>query len=140
MAPETMPVPEPAELTTPLDLEDEVFPEETLEEARRDPAAFNAFVLRDAETGNSVANAPHHIDFQRVLSDPANARCVILAFAESGKTTSISVGRVLWELGHNPNLRIGILCESTPRAAEIVDLIAQYIRESAPTSTPAIGS
>ncbi len=123
-------VAEPAEPeTAALEEDAPKYPEEVLEEARRDPATFCAFVLRD-ENGAPIRNAAHHIEFHRFLSDPANARCVLLAFAESGKTTSITIGRVLWELGHNPNLRVGILCEATPRAAEIVDVIARYIRES----------
>lgn len=103
--------------------------EEELEKARRDPAYFNEFTLRN-ENGDPIQNAAHHYEIHSTLSDPTKKRCVVLAFAESGKTTSVSVGRVLWELGHNPNLRIGILCEATPRAAEIVELIGRYIRES----------
>ncbi len=110
--------------------EEPQFDEATLELARRDPAFFNEFVLTD-EAGEPVKNGPHHVEMHRILSDPANRRCAIFAFAESGKTTAISVGRVLWELGHNPNLRITILCESAPRAAEIVESIAKYINESA---------
>lgn len=120
---------EPANTQTDTDLDEPIYSEEQLEEARRDPARFNEFVLRD-ENGQSIKNGPHHVAMHKILSDPSNSRCAIFAFAESGKTTSITVGRVLWELGHNPNLRIGILCETAPRAAEIVALIAQYIRES----------
>lgn len=128
------PPPEPIISTTHAESEPPEDPprwtEEELDAARRDPTAFNEFVIRN-ENGDPIRNAAHHTEIHQALSDPAHKRCVVLAFAESGKTTSVSVGRVLWELGHNPNLRVGILCESTPRAAEIVELIGRYIRESA---------
>lgn len=101
--------------------------DEQLEAARRDPAAFNAFVLRD-EQGEPITNADHHLAMQAACT--AHPRCAIRGFAESAKTTAIAVGRVLFELGHNPNLRAGILCESTEKAKELVSLIAQYVSES----------
>ncbi len=99
---------------------------EQLEEARRDPAALCAFVLRD-EKGRPVTNAPHHIEIHGACS--AHRRLCVRGFAESGKTTAM-VGRVLWELGHNPNLRVCILSEATDRAKELVSLISQYVTES----------
>jgi hypothetical protein len=100
---------------------------EELEKARRDPAAFNEFVLRDEE-GHPVTNAPHHIAILDLLT--REARAAILAFAEAAKTTAVTIGRVLWELGHNPNLRVGILCDTSEKAAELVGTIGRYIRES----------
>ncbi len=100
---------------------------EELEKARRDPAAFNEFVLRDEE-GNRVTNADHHVRILDLLT--REARAAILAFAEAAKTTAVTIGRVLWELGHNPNLRVGILCDTSEKAAELVGTIGRYIRES----------
>ncbi len=100
--------------------------DEQLEEARRDPAAFNAFVLRD-EQGQPVVNAEHHLAMQRAMTE--HPRLAVRGFAESAKTTTV-VGRVLWELGHDPNLRVILLYESTEKAKEVVSLIAQYVAES----------
>lgn len=121
---------EPIELEQETDPEEEQFDEETLERARRDSAFFCEFVLTD-EAGEPIRNGPHHWKMHEILSGPESRRCAIFAFAESGKTTSISVGRVLWELGHNPNLRVTILCETAPRATGIIEAIAKYITDSA---------
>ncbi len=123
------PPPSPANETAEAFDDEPAFPPEVLEAARRDPLAFCEFVLRD-ENGDPIKNAPHHREIHDRLSDPDNARCVILAFAESGKTTSVSIGRVLWELGHNPNLRVGILGDTTGKVAEIVAVLARYVNES----------
>lgn len=100
---------------------------EDLERARRDPAFFNEFVLRD-DHGHTIKNGPHHLEIHDALTN--NHRIAILAFSESGKTVAITTGRVLWELGHDPNLRVGILCDTSSKAKEIVESIARYIRES----------
>lgn len=112
-------------------------PQEAFERARaaaaivayHDPAAFNSLVLRDDEEPDlPLENAPMHEGWQSLISE--HQRLAIVAHVEAGKTAAVSIGRVLWELGHNPNLRICILSETDDKASEIVQTLAKYIEES----------
>lgn len=97
--------------------------------ARHDPAAFNMFCLRDDEDPSApFENAPMHDAMHALIS--AHPRLCLLAHAEAGKTVSVSVGRTLWELGRNPNLRIAVVSETDEKAQELVSTIRKYIEES----------
>lgn len=98
--------------------------------ANDNPAAFNSFVLRDDENPDQpFVNAPMHESWHRMMS--TLPRLCLWAHAEAGKSVAISVGRVLWELGRNPNLRIVVVSETDEKAEEIVSTIRRYIDESA---------
>lgn len=96
--------------------------------ARHDGAAFNAYVLRDETTGRPVANAPIHIALHRAIDQ--HPRLAVFAHIESGKSSSISIGRSLYELGRNRNLRILIVSNTGGQAVKIVRSIANYIEIS----------
>ena len=100
-----------------------------LELARRDPNAFMPLVLRDEETNQPVHQAPYHTDWQDLIT--SNPRLVLWSHVESGKTQQISIGRVLWELGADPTLRIVIVAATGTQAVKITKSIGQYIRNSA---------
>ncbi len=97
--------------------------------SRKDPATFCQFTLRDEETGKPVTLVPMHIEWHQILS--ANNRAVLWSHTEGGKTAQISIGRVLWEIGQNPNIRILIISDTTVRAKKIVRAIKSYIETSA---------
>ena len=99
-----------------------------LERARVDPAAFNAYVLRDEETGARVHMQPMHLEWQQLITD--NKRTLIWSHVESAKTSSISVGRVLFELAKNPKLRVLVLSNTTEQAQRICMTAARYIEQS----------
>jgi len=98
-------------------------------DARWSGAAFNEFVLRHEQTNGRIVNGAHHeqwhVDIDQAL------RLVAWAHVESGKTQQITIGRVLYELGRNPNLRIAIVSETHGKAAKILRSIKTYIRNSA---------
>jgi len=96
--------------------------------ARVDGAIFNELVLRDEETGNPVTNAPVHVEMHHEI-DKAR-RLVLWSHIESGKTQAITVGRTLFELGKNPNLRICIVSNTGGQSVKIVRTIAKYIESS----------
>ena len=96
--------------------------------ARRSPDAFMGMVLRDEETGNRVAQGPYHSAWQQVLTN--KKRSIVWSHVESGKTQQLSVGRVLWEVGRNPNIRVVIVSNTGMQAAKIVKSIAKYITDS----------
>lgn len=96
--------------------------------SRVDPATFCEHVLTDEETGKAVKLAPVHEEWHEALS--ANDRLIIWSHVEAGKTSQISVGRALWELGRDTTLRIVILSSTKSNAEKITRAQAQYISRS----------
>ncbi len=96
--------------------------------AREDPAYFAAYVCR-APGGKTITLADMHQAWHDFLSK--YDRFVIWSHVEAGKTTQVSVLRVLWEIGRNPNLRVLILSATQELAKKIATEIAGYILESA---------
>ena len=99
-----------------------------IELARLDGAAFNEFVLRDEATNRPVRNAPHHVEWHELIDE--HRLLVLFASIESGKSAALSVGRALYELGRNPNLRIAIVSETDSKAMKLLRGIKTYLRES----------
>lgn len=96
--------------------------------ARTDPSVFNEFVLRDEKTGKPIKQAPMHMQWQNLIS--SYDRLVLWSHVDGGKTNQIAIGRVLWELGRNPNLRVFIVSRTNNLAQKIARAIGQYIEES----------
>lgn len=107
-----------------------------LEEARRQhrrlarsrPNAFMTYVLKDEETGRSILQTEDQMEWQD-LAD-RERRLLIWGHVESGKTNQIAVGRVLYELGRNPNLRVAIVSNTADQAAKICLAVQKYIERS----------
>ena len=74
---------------------------------RCDGAEFNRYVLRDDETGAAIENAPAHDEWHQLFS--RYRKVALWSHVESGKSSSVTVGRALFELGRNPDLRIAIV-------------------------------
>lgn len=96
--------------------------------ARRDPSAFVEIILKDEETGQSVKQAPYHVEWQDLITN--HKRIVLWSHVESGKTQQITTARVLWELGRDPGIRIVIVSATNNQASKIVRAIGQYITTS----------
>lgn len=96
--------------------------------AKVDPATFCAFVLRDELTHKPIDMTPMHEAMHDEVT--AHARVVMWAHFESGKTTQLSIGRVLFELAKNPNLRIAIVSRAAKGAKKIIRSIKSYIEKS----------
>lgn len=97
--------------------------------ARQNPKVFTQFVLRDDETGGPVTLTEHHKAWHDMVS--AHDECLIWAHVESAKTSQLSVGRVLWELGRDPSLRCIIVMATDEQATKTVRSIAGYVERSA---------
>lgn len=115
--------------------------------ARLDPNAFCAYVLRDERTGRPIQQAPMHARWHQLLS--AHDRLVIWSHVEGGKTSQIAIGRALFELGQDHNLRIAIISNTNDLARKITRQIGQYIEKEdsplrdifpglVPTSNPSL--
>lgn len=96
--------------------------------ARDDPTEFNAFVLRDEETGKPIENSRNHELMQTCVDE--SDRTIIIAHIESGKSNTITIGRSLWELGHNVNMRGAILSATQPNAIKFLRPVKSYIEHS----------
>lgn len=95
-------------------------------EARRDPNAFNEYVLIDP-TGQRIEQSGCHVELQDFFT--AHRRAMALIHRDSGKTTQI-VGRMLFELGRNPELRLKVLGVTAAPAAKRVVVARNYIEHS----------
>jgi len=94
-------------------------------EARRDPSAFIEYVLANEKTGKAIKNADFHREWQAFLSECRWG--VIIAAVEHGKSIQVSVGRILWEIGTNPDLRILLIGRNAAAAEKSLRLIKQQI-------------
>ncbi len=96
--------------------------------ARIDPSEFCAFVLRDEKTGKPIKLAPVHERMHELAT--LHDRAIFWAHVEAGKSSMISIGRVLWELGRDPTLRIAVISNTKDLAIKLVRLLGQYIEKS----------
>jgi hypothetical protein len=99
-----------------------------IREARRDPVVFCQYVLRDESDGRRIRLVDMHAEWHDILS--RHRRAVIWTFTDAGKTSLISVGRVLWEIGKNPNIRVLLVTAAEGLGKKILGVIKRYIETS----------
>src|SRR5262245_40335655 len=96
--------------------------------ARADPADFIRLCLT-APSGRLIELAGVHDRFHKFLTD--NRRALVELPRDHGKSFQ-ACGRILWELGRNPALRVKIVCATEAIAAErsrfLRDAIANNVR------------
>lgn len=95
---------------------------------RRDVNAFNEYVLKSDDTGLPIVQAPLHISWHKVID--LYPRVVLWSHPEAGKTNQLSIGRVLWEIGRNPNIRVAVISRTKGGAKKIVSAIKEVIEAS----------
>lgn len=88
---------------------------------RSEPSTFIPFALRDPHN-RPLVQAAIHRDLQQFLS--ANSRALVELPRDHGKTVQVC-GRILWELGRNPGLRVKLVCATDALAADR----SRYLRE-----------
>lgn len=107
--------------------------------ARAHPADFIEYAIRDEETGRVIKNAPFHREWQDFLLE--NRYASIIAPVEHGKTQQV-VGHLIWLLGHNHSLRMGLISNTADQAQKVLRSIRSHIehnplvREVFPTLRP----
>lgn len=98
-------------------------------EARRSRAAFVQYAFRHEESDEPLMNAAHHEEWHAFLDD--NDRAILFAPVEHAKTQHVAVGRILWELGTNPNKRLAIISLTQERHADkIIGQIRRHIESN----------
>lgn len=98
--------------------------------ARNDPSAFCAYVLRDEKSGKPIIQAPMHKVWHQLMTE--HERLIMWSHVEGGKTNQVAVGRVLFELGHDPNLRVAVVSNTSDLAQKMTRALGQYIEKSRP--------
>lgn len=94
--------------------------------ARTSFPAFMEYAFTD-DKGNTFAQQWFHDEWADGMD--WYDRLMIIAPRDHGKTSQI-VGRAIWELGRNPDLRIKIVCASDGRAKERLFEIVQHIEQN----------
>jgi len=92
------------------------------ERCRSDPNTFIEVCFTES-SGCRILQAPVHRDLQAFLDQ--KARALIEMPRDHGKSMQVCA-RVIWELGHNPALRVKIICATEAIAAER----ARFIRDA----------
>ena len=89
-----------------------------IEKCRIDPKFFIDYVFK-------YTSVKMHHDWQDFINNSDSG--LLLAPRNHGKTEQITIGRVLWWIGKNPNVRIKIACEAEDLAKKILSRISATI-------------
>jgi len=95
---------------------------------RSDINTFLELVLVNEKTGRPVLQSACHEEWHDACD--RHDRVILYAHVESGKSQQMAIGRVLHELGRNPELRVAIVSNTFLQARDRVDTIAKYIAGS----------
>lgn len=95
---------------------------------RTDPNAFIEHILVDPETGEHVHQQPFHVEWQALISQQ-RSRTMIVCPRGHGKTMQV-VGRTVWEIGRDPNIRTRIVSSKDEKAKEILGAVRDLIKNS----------
>src|SRR6266581_1728522 len=97
------------------------------EEARLSPDNFAAWCFTDPG-GRSLGQATLHRELQAFLGQ--QRRALVELPRDHGKSVQVCI-RILWELGHDPSLRVKIVCASDELAAERCRFLRDHIASNA---------
>lgn len=96
--------------------------------ARDNPSDFIEYCFRNEKTGKVVKNADFHKEWQEFFTK--NKWAILISPIEHCKTWQIGIGRTIWEIGKNPNIRILLIGESEPSAKKLLKIIKREITEN----------
>src|SRR5438105_12698938 len=96
-------------------------------EARLNPDDFAAYCFTDP-TRKPLGQATLHRDLQAFLGQ--QRRALVELPRDHGKSVQVCI-RILWELGHDPSLRVKIVCASDELAAERCRFLRDHIASNA---------
>lgn len=90
----------------------------------RGPNEFIEFCFAEP-TGRPIRQAAFHRELQAFLT--AHRKALIELPRDHGKSTQVC-GRILWELGHQPGLRVKLVCSTDALAAERTRFLREAIK------------
>ena len=94
--------------------------EKAVRQARDDCPVFLKYVFE-------YQFAQMHYEWHQFMD--TNTRGIMLAHRGSGKSEQATIGRVLWEVGRDPNIRIKIVTETDDRAGDLLSRISAIIQQ-----------
>jgi len=103
-----------------------------LQECREDCNTFLEYTLKDEKTGAGVEQGEIHRLMQDFIDHCwSNDKNDILIMAPFGHGKSVQViGRCLFELGNNPDIRAKVVCNADSNATMRVKMMKSYIESS----------
>jgi hypothetical protein len=102
----------------------ELLHEKLLRECRKDPIQFIQYIMSWGIPGWTPLG-DLHIKWQNSITNFGTR--ILLVCPRLHSKTSQLLGRIMWELGNNPNLRIKIVCQSDDIAVKRLDAIMTHI-------------
>jgi len=72
---------------------------------------------------------PHQEPIVEALDDPQMNKLMVLGFPESGKSTHVSLGYLIYSLAKNPDIRIAIVSKSQAKSQDILHRVKRYLTE-----------
>lgn len=72
---------------------------------------------------------PHQQPIVDAIADPTVNKVIVNGFPESGKSTHVSLGYVLYKLCLNPDARVAIVSKSTDKARDLLRRLKRYMTE-----------
>jgi len=97
-----------------------------IQRARVSPDAFMEYAF-DKPYSEPARQGWMHRQWQRLLGD--YHRLIVVAPRSHWKTGQ-AVGRMIWELGRNPNLVIKILCQSDAKATKRLSVVREHLTKN----------
>lgn len=99
-----------------------------IKRARIDPSFFVEYAFRHEKTGKRITNEQFHRDWQDFFTETRWG--VVEAAVEHGKSVQIGVARVIWEIGHNPDLRVLLIGAGEDAAKKLLRGIRRHIEKN----------
>jgi hypothetical protein len=98
--------------------------ERLIRNCRKDPNQFINYAL-GYNNKKWYGQGELHIKWQKALND--FFKVLIVCPREHGKTNQIVIGRAIWEIGTNPNIRAKLVCQSDDIAIKRLSAIVDHI-------------
>lgn len=106
----------------------EILHEKLIRKCRIDPKQFIQYVLSWGIPG-WIKLGQLHMKWQDAITY-GGTRILVVTPRDHAKTTLIPIGRVLWEIGKNPDLRIKLVCQSDDIAIKRLSAIMDHIERN----------
>lgn len=89
---------------------------------------FLSYVMRDEHTGGRIQLSPDQRRWQELIE--THQRLILWGHPESGKSSTVAIGRVLYEIGKDPMMRVAVISNTQPQALKIIRSLSAYIQSS----------
>lgn len=99
-----------------------------IKRARESAPAFIEYAISDEKDGSRLFNGAHHLEWHKLMDE--HPLLVLNAPVEHAKSQQVAIGRVLWELGKNPNLRIALIQNTITQASKMLGAIRQHLEKN----------